>query len=326
MNLPSTRLILPSRLIDIEKWCVSKDKVPLDVYALKKGYEWGASDRRSHSSYVIYKDAVEIGKTHGLPVTLFVDSLQQGIYMIDIEKTCPQEIRQAILLALHDSIIYLERSLSGKGYHLMISLINGVELRTAKYKKWFEILTNHHCTFTDNVVDFNTAYYDDIDTNEFITDDDKDVEFLEKLSSPINALDFYDLVSTSRGIKVYESSSMEAYKQAVSTFDGRHADLFGSLCDMDYYKTVDGDFHGDYSSYEFGYASKLHYLLKRLANDMIDADFKHYKIELNKEQSIMLVYMVLKQMLPAREKHNEMRNGLPWLLYTSQQVYVKTFE
>ena len=318
--------MIPERLLKTEKWCVSKDKIPLDIFALKKGFEWGASDRRSHSSYTTYKEALEIGKARNLPVTLFVESASQAIYMIDIEKTCPQKIRQAILMALHDSIIYLERSLSGKGYHLMVSLTNGTELRTAKYKKWFEILTNHHCTFTEDVVDFNQAYYDEFDTNEFITDDEKDAEFLEKLSRPITALDFYDLVGTTRNIKTYESSSMEAYRQAVSTFDGRHADLFGSLCDMDYLKTVDEDFHGDYSSYEFGYCSKLHYLLRRLASDMIDADCNHYSIELTKEQSIMLVYMALKQCIPARQKHSEIRNGLPWLLYTSQQVYVKTFE
>lgn len=318
--------MIPEILKNTPAWCVSKNKVPLDIYALKKGLEWGASNKRSHASYVTYDEAVEIGAKSNLPVTLFVDSSKQAVYVIDIEKTCPQEIRQNILTALQPCILHLERSLSGKGYHLLIALTNTVELKSAKYKKWFEILSSHHCTFTQVLVDFNTAYYDEFDTNEFITDDDKDVELLNALKEPRTALDFYDLISASRTIKTGDSVDMELYKQAVAQFDGRHADLFNLMCDMEYTKTVDGDFHGDYSSYEFGYASKLHYLVRRLSANMIDANCRRYKLEVSKEQAIALVFMVLKHSIPPRQKHKELRNGLPWLLYTSQQVYIKTFE
>lgn len=318
--------MIPERIRDVTSWCVSKNKMPLDMFALERGYEWGASDKRSHSSYTDYGKAAEIRDGKGYPVTLFVDAASQGIYMIDIEKTCPQEIRQAIFLSLHDSIIYLERSLSGKGYHLMIEC-DPESLPTAKYKKWFEILSKHHCTFTENEVDFQTAYFEEFDTNEFVTDDDKDVELLNALSAPISAKDFYDLIGkSSQAVRLDDTASFDEYKKAVANFDGRHADLFGLLCDMEYAKTVDKDFHGDYSSYEFGYASKLHYTLRRLADDMIDADCNHYQLPMSREECVMMVYMVLKQCMAPREKHKTMRNGLPWLLYTSQQVYVKTFE
>lgn len=318
--------MIPERLRELESWCVSKDKMPLDMYALANGYEWGASNKRSHSSYVNYDAAAQVRAKKGLPVTLLVDASVQAIYVIDIEKTCPQEIRQAIMLALHDSVIYLERSLSGKGYHLIVEC-EAAALATAKYKKWLEILSNHHCTFTENEVDFQTAFFEEFDTNEFVTDDDKDVELLNALSSPVTGMQFYDLIgSSAQAVRIADSATFDEYKKAVKNFDGRHADLFGLLCDMEYAKTVDKDFHGDYSAYEFGYASKLHYMLRRVANDMIDADCNHYELPMSKEESIMLVYMVLKQCMAPREKHKSMRNGLPWLLYTSQQVYVKTFE
>ena len=319
-------MAIPMRLRETCRWCVSKNKMPLDMYALEKGLEWGASDKRSHSSYVAYESACEVRQRTGLPITLHVNSAAQAVYVVDIEKICPQEIRQAILLALHDNIEYIERSLSGKGYHLIVGMSAAKTLPTAKYKKWFEILSDHHCTFTEKEINFDDAYYDDFDTNEFITDDDKDVELLNALKTPITAEAFYDLIGSSAvAIKSANSASLEEYKKVAATFDCRHADLFGLLCDMEYTKTVDGDFHGDYSSYEFGYASKLHYLLRRLAQDMIDADCNHYVIDVTAEQSIMLVYMVLKQMIAPREKHKEFRSGLPWLLYTSQQVYMKTF-
>ena len=316
--------MIPEKLRNLNQWCVSKDKVPLDIYALKSGFEWGASDKRSHSSYVDYVEAVKIRAKTNYPITLRVDTETQGIYVIDIEKICPQEIRQAILLALHDSIIYLERSMSNKGYHLIIDT-DPEPLPTAKYKKWFEILSKHHCTFTEREISFDTAYHEQFDENHFITDDDKDIELLNFLSKPVSPKDFYTFINPDNKTINITSSSLEEYKRAAGEFDGRHADLFSMLCAMDYQKTVDGDFNGDYSSYEFGYASKLHYLLQRLAADMIDADCKHYQIKLTREQAVMLVYMVLKQCLPPRDKHKSMRVGLPWLLYTSQQVYDKTF-
>lgn len=317
--------MIPERLKGIEQWCVSKDKMPLDMYALKNGFEWGASDKRSHSSYTAYDGASAMRAKTGFPVTLRVDCATQGIYVVDIEKTCPQEIRQAILLALHDHIVYIERSMSGKGYHLIVET-EPEPLPTAKYKKWIEILSQHHCTFTEREVTFEAAYYDDFDTNEYITDDDKDVDLLSALGAPVTPKEFYALIGPAGAQPVLrDSSSLEEYKKVAATFDGRHADLFNLLCAMDYVKTVDGDFHGDYSSYEFGYASKLHYLLRRLAADMIDADCNHYSIDVTREQAVMLVYMVLKQSLPPRDKHKSSRSGLPWLLYTSQQVYDKTF-
>lgn len=318
--------MIPQTVLDAQRWCVSKNKIPLDVYALERGYEWGASDKRSHSSYVDHKRAVEIGKEKNLPVTLYVEP-SQCIYVIDVEKTCPAEIRRQILLSLHDHIVYLERSLSGKGYHLMVSLDAPVELRTAKYKKWFEILAGHHCTFTDRQVTFDEAYGDAFSENEAMPpDDERDAELLEKLSRPIDPVSFYEAVNGGQpDIRTYESATLDCYKKAVSNFDGRHADLFGMLCDMIYIKTVDQDFNGDYSAYEFGYASKMHYHLQRIRKDMIDADMNHYEIPLSAEEAVMLVFMALKQVLPSRKKHSEFRNGLPWLLFTSQQVYLKTF-
>jgi len=317
---------IPTRLKEIPKWCVSKNKVPLDIYALKKGVEWGASTKRSHSAYGNYKEAKEISNKFGYPTTLFINSAEQAIYMIDIEKTCPKEVRQAIMSSLKNNIIYLERSLSDKGFHLMVNMPIGTELRTTKYKKWYEILTNHHCTFTMNAVDYDVAFDEDVDTNEFLTDDEKDVELVNGMVDNMDPIDFYNLIGNSNNIQTFDSDSIEVYKKAAGTFDGRHADLFGMLCDVIYEKTVDGDFSSDYSRYEFGYASKLHYAARRMAQNMIDANCNHYYLNMEKDQSIMLVYMVLKQMLPERTKHSEYRLGLPWLLYVSQAAYSKCFE
>lgn len=327
--------MIPQKLRDVGKWCVSKNKMPLDMYALARGLEWGASTKRSHPCYTDYEKAVEMGRVQNLPVTLYLDSAETGYYMIDVEPACPAKLRQGILLALHDHIEYLERSLSGKGYHMAVKLSAPAALTTVKHKKWIEILSAHHCTFTMKEIDFQTAYYDsfpenhamalwDEDVNPEDLDAKRDDEILRALSSPLTPEAFYDIIGSERTQIRTAAAEPEEYRKALATFDGRHADLFNGLCDMIYDKTVD-DFNNDQSRWEFGYASKMHYLLQRMSRDMVAADMTHYQVDLDQAQAVMLVYMALRQMLPPREKHKVIRNGLPWLLYTSQQVYIKTF-
>lgn len=318
--------MIPDSVKSLQCWCVSKDKIPKDMYALAKGLDWGVSQKRSHSCYVDYAAASAVAASTGMALTLWVDSAAQGIYMLDVEKTCPAEIRRAILLALHDEVLYLETSLSGKGFHLMVRLGSPEELRTAKYKKWFEALSLHHCAFTGNRISFADAYAMEVPENQPLDDDDRDRDLMGAMSRPLTGKDFYDLIGGGAAVKIVQSGELGEYKAAVAGFDGRHADLFNILCDMVYEKTVDKDFHNDCSSWEFGYASKLHYLLQRTARAVMASDGTYYSVDLTKQEAVMLVYMVLKQNVPPREKHKEYRNGLPWLLYTSQNVYAKTFE
>lgn len=319
--------LLPERLKDCQKWCVSKDKVPKDMHALARGLDWGVSTRRSHSCYVGFDEASSVSVRTGYPVTLWVDAAELGVYILDIEKTCPAEIRRQILLALHDAVLYLETSLSGKGFHLVVDIGERTALKTAKYRKWFEALSLHHCTFTMNEISFAEAFDMDVSENDPMPDGEKDSALWLGMQKPVGGLEFYDLVSDVRApVAAGDTGGVSEYRAALNKFDGRHADLFNSLCDMVYAKTVDGDFHGDMSAYEFGYASKMHYLVQRLIVDMIDADGCHYEMALSREEAVMLVWMALKQVLPPRDKHREIRNGMPWLLYTSHQVYVKSFD
>lgn len=318
--------MIPEQIRRMQHWCVSKDKIPRDMHALKKGLDWGVSQRRSHSCYVCYDEAARVCADTGMPVTLWVDSAAQGVYMLDIEKTCPAQVRRAILLALHDEALYLEKSLSGKGFHMMVRLDPAEALKTAKYKKWFEALSGHHCTFTGNEVSFADAYAEEIPENLPMDGDGRDRDLMEGLAKPLTGKDFYGLIGGGPAVAPVQSGDLAEYRAAVSGFDGRHADLFNCLCDMVYDKTVDKDFHNDLSSWEFGYASKMHYLLQRMSRAMIASDGTYYELPLTKQEAVMLVYMALKQNVPPRDKHKEYRNGLPWLLYTSQNVYAKTFE
>lgn len=317
--------MIPQELLDAPVWCVSRDKVPLDMHVLPRGLEWGVSNKRSHSCYSDGAAAMDMARKTGYAPTAWIDASSQNVCVLDIEKECPAAIRRGLVLALHDHILHLERSASGKGYHALLGLPGPVEWRNAKYKKWFELLVSHHCILSGKEISPAQAYADDFQENQ--ETEDGDAEMLSLLSRPISVAELYDNLSAGAAVtKPVASEELAVYKEAVKGFGPEHADLFGCLCDFVYEKTLDGDFHGDWSRYEYGYISKMHYLLQRCAADMVDIRAEHYSVDLSKPEAIMLVYMAAKQMMPPRDKHSTFRNGLPWLLYTSERIYVRTFE
>lgn len=321
--------MIPQEILDAPVWCVSKDKIPLDMHVLPKGLEWGVSTKRSHSCYADHAAAAAQAARTGYRPTMWVDSSAQSVCVLDIEKECPAELRRAMLLSLHDHVLHIERSASGKGYHIMLSLPGPVAWRNAKYKKWFEILTSHHCLMSGDAIGPGDAYADRFPENQPVEGgpEGPDQGLLDLMSKPISPADLYEAVADgSAAIKPVESEDLGSYKEAVKGFGPEHADLFNCLCDFAYEKTLDGDFNGDWSRYEYGYLSKLHYLLQRCAADMMDMQAGHFSVKLSKQDAVMLVYMAAKQNLPPRDKHGTYRNGLPWLLYTSERVYVRTFE
>lgn len=294
-----------------EKWCVSNsEKVPLDMFALRKGFEWGASNNREHSSYERYSDVeafIENNDSYLLCSWLPPD----GDYAIlDIESICPKEIRVRLLEEFANDIVYIEKSMSGNGIH---AVIKRKYEKTAKYKKYAEILVNHHCTYTCDELSLNEAMNIDIDTNMDMTDED--IEDLENLT------DVYDLFKKPNTINVNNNNSAtwQDYKKESQYLNGSHADLYNIMFAFEYQKTL-ADFDNDYSRYEFGYASALSCLIKRTAPNMIDADAKFYNMHISKKSAALLIYFVLKQKLQPRIKHDEYRNGLPWLLYTADRV------
>lgn len=279
------------------------------MFALRKGFEWGASNNREHSSYECYSDVkafVDENQSYRLCSWLAND----GDYAIlDIESICPKEIRAKLLEEFRKDIIYLEMSMSGNGFH---AIIPRKYEKTAKYKKYAEILVNHHCTYTGVEIDIDDAIVKDVATNLDISDDD--VDELDGIT------DIYDLFKKpSINMGTNDSATWQDYKKESQYLNGSHADLYNIMYMYEYPKSLQ-DFDNDYSRYEFGYASSLNYLIQRTAPNMIDADARMYNMHISKRSAALLIYFVLKQKLQPRAKHDEYRQGLPWLLYTADKV------
>lgn len=82
------------------------------------------------------------------------------------------------------------------------------------------------------------------------------------------------------------------------------------------------DFGGDYSRYEMSVANGLAYhtlRVQKLAKDTMS--FKKIAETLTEQDMAYAVYLMLKDIVPYRDKHDEDRDGLPWLLFTAKRAY-----
>jgi hypothetical protein len=82
------------------------------------------------------------------------------------------------------------------------------------------------------------------------------------------------------------------------------------------------DFGEDYSRYEMSVANGLAFHTIRihsLAKDTLS--FRKIAESLTEQDLAYAIYLLLKDTVPHREKHNESRDGLPWLLFTAKRAY-----
>lgn len=86
-------------------------------------------------------------------------------------------------------------------------------------------------------------------------------------------------------------------------------------------KTV-SDFGDDYSRYEMSVANTLAFhtiRAHRLAKDTVS--FRDMANAFTEQDLAYAIYLLLKETVPYRDKHDEDRDGLPWLLFTSKRAY-----
>ncbi|MCC2248940.1 hypothetical protein JUJ52_03075 [Virgibacillus sp. AGTR] len=86
-------------------------------------------------------------------------------------------------------------------------------------------------------------------------------------------------------------------------------------------KTV-SDFGEDYSRYEMSVANGIAFhtiRVHKLAKDT--QSFRKMARSLTEQDLAYAIYLLLKSVIPYREKHDETRDGLPWLLFTSKRAY-----
>lgn len=300
-------------------WTVSDptSKMPIDIRHLLDGCSgcthpgpvrgaWARDER-----VLVTLDELTAGLPTASNCAMFVDAPSQGCVVLDIEKTCPADVRDQLLAI---GALYAETSLSGKGYHLLLPLPASFnELPVAANKAvlkgphgWWEILqANHFVTYTRNPVP--TPVSTTVDQNLWD-------RVWRSVAEEINNAP----IVTYDGIDIDERPQHEWYDSVLQTLITRSR-FFG--------RTLD-NFEFDHSRYEWAYAQYIY-------NNLLQLRVSPHEIGLPSGNSVRmnsiivdettaswLIYETLDHYLEHRPKHDETRSGMPLLLNLATRVVV----
>lgn len=280
-----------SAIADIPRWTVSdNEKVPINMRELMKtGRIWGAHEISDEC--LVTLDDMSSTLPEAANNAFYLRAQTDGFLVLDIEKTCPPEVARELLKI---PALYAERSMSGKGYHLILPLpANFWEYPIATGKRvlkeehgWYEILLDHWITFTRVALPSDQLPPQNFDPGAWEA--------------------------------LYGSLAKEAVEAPTAEFElsverpqvPRIGQILELMTRRPMEKSLD-DFHGDYSRFEF---STLGVLYNRLSPILVAMEDAEPDADYDESVRAWLIYEAATQILPHREKHDEARNGLPLLL------------
>lgn len=289
---------------DNKSWSISdKNKRPISIKGLKSGKIYGAKFSNPEDLGTV-DEILSIAKGKRLSnLAYYLNSALDKFLIIDIESICKEDIKNKLLTIPH---IYAEYSRSGKGIHLVCEIPDKYKFnkdfhnsKALKYEKDFELLLNHWVTFTGNQIKIDNKNPDhkllkDIIENLLHKD--------EKKRTVDENLSLFNKI---------EDGILDNETQIIYNLPHRR-EIEKRLELHDYMKSLN-DFSQDYSRYEFGMCGFYYYRLKNILKDYKDYEYTDKDI-------IYFLYYILKQKLIHREKHNEIRDNIPWLAYVAKTL------
>lgn len=227
------------------------------------------------------------------------DALTDGYVILDIEPSCPPELRDKFLKT---NYIYGEISMSGKGYHLVYKTPDCFKnypdaqkksKMQAADKSYEFMLGQHYLTFTGKTI--GTATGTDTIDNIF------EELCKQQIHVDVRAVDI-------------TKNKPEIPNEDLILSGLRYVQLKKTLA----------DFNNDDSRYEFGVCSRIYNQLKKIiTNNTYNPDESTY----DDNQKAWLVYQAVTDKIEHRAKHDTLRNldnnAVPWLLWMSSQVIAK---
>lgn len=287
-------------IADNPRWSVSdKNKCPIDMIELIENNRINGANPydNDYNPCISLPDLIDFlpdASNHAY----FLDAIAEKWVVMDIEPTCPDEIKQKLL---NTKYLYGEISMSGKGYHLIFPLpacaINySVAMGKPAMKEehgYYEILISHWVTFTRNMI---APASDTADPESF------DVVFEE-------------LAKQQKEVKHKEFELSETDIEKIPYFEK----IVEILIRQPFYKT-ESDYDHDLSKYEYSYLAFLYTKMQMLIKA---APLKSHTY--TDSECAWLLYTLAKDRIPYREKHETYRQGLPWLLYLSKTI-IETYE
>ena len=291
------------QIADDEKWTVSTaDKIPVDMYVLRYHKKVTGALFQDSRSLCTLNELIDI-LPHAPNHTYYLNAIESGFVIVDIEPSCPDNIKNELLQLPY---LYGEVSNSGKGYHLIMHLPanfadypeTAVKPALKEKHGYYEILLNHYAMFTKRTINKATGNksFEDLYAK------------LAQNQTPLKRNDFY--------IKDFDENTIIPHKDT----------LVDKLLDGPPKKTLK-DFNNDESRYEFAvamhYNSRLSTMLLALKKQIKAQETQKEPHEYTLEERAYIIYLALKETVPHRDKHDTVRQDLPWLLYLAQEVIAK---
>lgn len=305
------------KIADNKRWTVSttkatidkngkkRSKMPIDMYELIHNSRiWGCAWDRGHHPLVDLQTVCETlptAKTN----TYMLDAADDGFVVLDVEGRCPEHMKQEFLKLPY---LYGEVSMSGHGLHLVFELPKHILDRypnamtkaslQSENKDYEVLMADHFITFTRNTLPPS-------DTGTV-----KDFEqIFEALCRIQKATVKFDAVN----VQDMDTDNIPDFEK-----------IMAYLRQFNYNKTVE-DFEYpnktgyDNSAYEH-YASRYYYTqLKKCLHSSAYTGTVY-----SDEDKAIIIYSIAKEKIPYREKHDETRAGMPWLLFLVTRMIGKT--
>lgn len=281
-------------------WTVNVDnKKPLDILEYEKTKRvWGAT---SDACLTDLSNLLRIINAVPQQFVYNLNAARDGIVILDVEKTCPEDIK-AKLLQL--PFIYGDISMSGLGLHLafpcpVLDEITSKKIVMKEEHGYFEILLHHYVTFTNyTIFPQYTVENAPIQFQE-IWDELRETQRISTKSEITMNIDDIDL----------DFPNYETLKDAITrNFKQR-------------FKKTPANYSGDMSRYEFAVIGSLRVSMMYMLDLPIFS-----RLNLDITQQIAIIYKIACEYLEYRPKHDEIRDGKPMLLYQTYNSFVTNYE
>lgn len=306
------------------RWTVSTNfKAPININHYKaRGVISGAVVSEMNSHLTTLNDVMNT-IPNAANCCFFLDTVLDGVIILDIESSCDIETRNQLLQTLPYAL-YAETSMSGKGYHIVLPKPKNFDdypLATGKNKVQhesggYEILISHWVTFTRNPIDealIDTA----LATTPALTPEELWLNLAPKAQEDAE-----------------KKIDVEINLGAELELSSREEKMVRDILDL-YHKanTVTPEkFNYDMSKFEFSRIGKManvafDYLSDINAAKKIEPSKKMsisqykeekargYQGEADVELLVKLTYAAICEVFEPRAKHTETRAGMPYLLY-----------
>lgn len=229
----------------------------------------------------------------------FIDTLRDNYLILDIEQTCPEDKKQELLKI---PCAYAETSASGKGIHMLVYLPQEardtfpiLEKKTVikAPDKSYEFLLSHWVMFTGNQIDYISG---------------------KPTNNDLKPL--YDLCS-----HIEETESLYAFEmdsQYSVTLDEEWQQL--RLEDVEksmaywYEEHTVKEYDNDWSRFTFAFMVRAIKAIQ-LCDAQLSRLLPEEHTPADDKELVRIIYQITTDIFPHREKHDEMRCGVPFLVY-----------